>query len=183
MSRYIEFTTSPDNPHVKASGGAVHNGEIPTRRITPKAIRIDGEPVTFKDESLHEKLHHAIIVGEKLRARLAIIDCLAFIALMQGSSLGKPNRNGLFPLHPISEPRHILSDDIENDLPVNIGNSYHNNQVRYVHSLYPAHLPDHALYIQKLGDNEPISLSTLDQAHFMRSTTIAHPMPELRIGR
>lgn len=181
MSRYLEFATSLDNRHVRAGAGAVHNGEMPIRFLATKGIRIDGELMTFRDEALHEKLHHALIVGERLRARSAIIDCLAFVALMQGSDLGKPNRNGLFSLHPISEQRHINSDDIENDLPVNIGNSYH-DQVRYVHSLYPAHLPEYALYIQKLGDNDPVSFSTLDQAHFMRNTTIAHPMPELRIG-
>lgn len=182
MARFIEFTASPDNPYVAHSGGAVHDGEIPTRFHTPKGIRIDGEPITFRDELLHEKLHRALVVGEQLRARSGIIDCLAFIALMQGSDLGTPRPNGLFSLHPTSEARHIASDDIENSLPVNIGHSYHDGQVQYVHSLYPAHLPARALYIQKLGNNEPICLSTLDQAHQMRGTIVAHPMPELTVG-
>jgi hypothetical protein len=182
MSRFIEFTTSPDNPYVAHSGGAVHDGEIPTRYHAPRGIRIDGEPIAFSDASLHEKLYRALIVGEQLRTRSGIIDCLAFVALMQGSDLGKPRPNGLFSLYPSSESRHIASNDIENDFPVNIGHAYHDKRVQYVHSLYPAHLPNHACYIHKLGDNEPVCLSTLDQAHQMRGTIIAHPMPELRVG-
>ncbi len=175
MSRSLEFTTS--GPYTRDShDNAVHDGRIPWRE--PKDIRIDGEPIVFTDESLHEKLYRTLLATEKLQSRSSIIDCLAFMALMQGRELP----SGKLAFHPTVEPIRILTSDTENDFSLALGHSIR-SQTRYTHSVVPAHQPEKAFYIYKMGDTEPICLSTLAAAHKIYGTVVAHPIVELDISK
>jgi hypothetical protein len=158
MSRYIEFTRSPENRHFSFSQGLpVHDEELPTRFLSVRGLRIDrGEPVAFADTELIDKLHQALIETKRLEGNGAIIDCLAFVALMGSLELPKPGLNGKFHFEDTTLTDEVQDDDTLHLTPLNLARGSH-----YEHSVYPAHTQDKAMYLHKLGDIRPVALSTL----------------------
>ncbi len=178
MSRYIEFATSAENPHYRFSKGIpVHDEKLPSRFLGLKGIRIDGkDPLIFQDASIEENLHRTPFEIKRFQAKGAVIDCLAFVALMSGLCLGQSQTDGRFIFEDTTLPVNINSDDLTNSYPLNLGIDF-----IYEHSVYPAHHNDAAAYLQKLGDIGPVCLSTLDAAKEMYGLESAHQMTNLVI--
>lgn len=176
MSRYIDFI-SRGSPHTKFSlGNPVHNEKLPTRLLSVKGIRVDGEVMHFRDESLPDRLHQSLVTTERLAAKGAVIDCLAFVALMQQIALPSPDATGHFRFHTITSPTEISDQDISNMLPLNLGDPH-----SYWHSVVPAHQEQTARYVQKLGDTGPLCLSGLQAARRIYKAKVARPMTDLRL--
>jgi len=149
---------------------------MPTRLLSIKGVRVDGEVIHFNDESFPDRLHRSLIATEQLRTKGAVIDCLAFVALMQQMALPSPDATGHFRFHTTTNPTEIADQDISNVLPLNLGDTR-----RYWHSVVPAHQEQTALYIQKLGDTGPLCLSGLQAARRIYKAKVAHPMTDLRL--
>jgi hypothetical protein len=178
MSRYIEFTRSPENRHFSFSQGLpVHDEELPIRFLSVQGVRIDqGEPIAFADPEIVDRLHRALVETKRLESKKAVIDCLAFVALMNGIKLPRPNSHGRFHFEDTTLTNEIRNDDIENLMPLNLTRGNH-----YEHSVYPAHTQDKAMYFHKLGDIGPVAFSTLKEAKDLYDLSSAHPMIKLDV--
>ncbi|HET6746908.1 MAG TPA: hypothetical protein VFH06_02255 [Candidatus Saccharimonadales bacterium] len=178
MSRYIEFTSSPENRHFSFSQGIpVHDEELPTRFLNVRGLRIDkGEPVLFGDTELIDRLHRALVETKRLESNGAVIDCLAFVALMCSMELPKPGLHGKFHFEDTTLTNEIQDDDMPNLMPLNLtrGNGYE-------HSAYPAHTRNKAMYLHKLGDIGPVAFSSLGEAKKLYDLNSAHPMTDLKV--
>jgi hypothetical protein len=177
MSRYIEFTTSTENPYVyNARGNPVHDGTLPTQFREVAGVRVDGEPLAFTDSSLVESLHRALVESKALQKRGHIVDCVTFVALLQCIPLAHPDDNPF--IDHIQENIQVHPKDRITD-PVCLGDYPFKRLMqhpRYLHVVSPAHIPERPNYVHKLGDNEPVCLSGLADAMTIFGCTVAHPV-------
>jgi len=174
MSRYLEFTTAARNPHTRFSrGNPVHNGKLPSRFREVLGVRVDGEPVIFADEKIVDDLHRTIVERQSAeRAQGIPFNCVTFAASMQGIMLDGPKDN---PFLDVMDEVGVDADDTSIDTPVNLGiRIAKSSHVKYAHTISPAHTPEKAQYLHKLGDEGPICISGLTAALTIFRCNMAH---------
>lgn len=128
----------------------------------------------FQDGAIVNTLHRALYEAERLRERMVIIDCLAFVALMAGENLSTlPNQSStLFP--------NVSSHTVYTDVGPSPHPLYLVRQDRgatyFAHAIHPAHTISGENYLHKLGVG-PVAMSTLTDAATMYHSQIAVSMP------
>lgn len=179
MSRYLEFTTKLTSSDARfAKGSPIHDGQKPTKFLSLKGLRFDGEIVTFQDEILPHKLHKALLDGEKHKKRYRYFDCVILAALMYDAPIARSATGSYLTLRETTLPVDVFDDDTSVSVPVNLGTivSGKARTFAYQHTIVPAHDLHQARYVHKLGETGPICLSGLTAAKAMYDCTIAHPM-------
>lgn len=180
MSRYFEFsTTSTGLLRYFAEDMPLHDGEMPTRFRAVKGFRVDGKPIQLRDESLPERTLQACREAVQLKRRGIMIDCIGFVALLSGHDFGQYPDGAHLTLPRVGGHPYDPQHDQFSDAPVNLLREFE-DEVWYVHSMYPAHTLTTPSYIHKLGDG-PLCFSTLNDAQRMYGSDAADTMPVLRI--
>lgn len=176
MSRYLDFVTFPLTARLRFTNGEpVHDGIMPTRGVRFKGIRVDQEPVDFRDESLPERILKALVEGAALERRGFLFDCLLFTALMDEAELDTSDCDSRPFMHwfgtpildldaEIGRPLFLLRNDLGEGSPLLDGADYH--------AVYPAATVTKPLVVHKLGRTE-LCLSGLSAAAEMYGTDMA----------
>lgn len=176
MGRFIEFSTSSKSQEYFAEfsfGNPLHDGNLPSRLADSAIVRVDGEPVQFTDETMHERLHKALRVMKK-RQYLGF-NCRRFAAVMYDPNIIDP-LPAYFLLPDYESP--VADDDPTVTKPVALGTIGDNSPLSDSpfynrHMAIPAHQPEQAAYLHKLGYEGPICISGLRAAMDMYECTHA----------
>ncbi len=157
---YLNFTTNESNSLLKRSNGApIHDGKMPIRYKDVAGVKIDGEEVNFKDESIVDSLQKTLL-KRKSFVRQHEFDCLSFAGLM----IDYPNINtSVVPFLLIASGINIDPEDIANESVANIFKKTNTGGDTWVHVAVPAHTLEQPMYIHKLGNTGPLCLSGLSQ--------------------
>ncbi len=177
MPRYINFTTSSKNPHVRNTfGSAVHDEKIPAARHSILGVQVDKHTIDFADSSIPDKLHRALLEGGSVIRKKAVFDCIVFAALMQCVDIGEPDEEGLFAVSRESIEQEIDPESLAVTTALNLGmRSRRSAGIEYRHTVTPAHTTTEAMYLHKLGDSGPVCFSDLAVAFKVFGCNIAHP--------
>lgn len=167
MPNYIEFTT---DHHEDTHGSPVHDGRLPRRFHDIDAVRMNGEPVAFKDESIPERLQRYFAEANKLKRRRIANDCVTFVALMNSIKLENRGHN------PFSDFDRETAVDTSATAPLVLVQGFHGGLKIPQHIILPAHMQDQENYLHKLGDRGPLCMSDLDTAMRIMNCTSAHPV-------
>lgn len=182
MSRYIEFRSPALWQSRKAP--IAHNGNIPF--LTPKGVRLDGEPLPFIDDSMVEKLHRALVEGRAMQRHGDDFDCGAFGALMQDTPPKLRAGQHLHIILPTLTTKNISPQDRSVTRRLQLGMPSHEGFI-YRHVVAPAHIKDQPihpkldgkpLYFHKLNTNGPVCLSGLTWAMKRYRCSVAHQSNE-----
>lgn len=176
MGRFIEFSTSSRSQKYFAEfsfHSPLHDGALPSRLSDSATVRINGEPVRFTDESIPEQLHKALYIMNK-RWDLGF-NCRRFAAVMHDPSIVDP-LPGSFLLPDCESP--VAVDDPTVTKPVVLGTIGDSSPLCDTpfynrHMAIPAHQPEQATYLHKLGYEGPICMSGLRAAMDMYECTHA----------
>lgn len=160
MSHYIEFTTSPEHPFIKYSlGNPVHDGGRPTPFREVRGVRIDGQPILFREPDIVDALAQTIVDGEALPAQGIPFNCISFTALMHSVELELPPAYN--PFLTIDGKTAISPSSTSQTDPLCLGVMTKASEVRQLHFVSPAHFNQEANYLHKLGNDGPICMSGL----------------------
>lgn len=172
MPNYIEFTTQ----HAEITyGNPIHDGRAPKRFRDVDAIRVDGNAVSFLDESIPERMHRYFIESRKLRRRRIANDCVAFVALMQSIELTDRAHN------PFRDYDRGAEVDPLSDTPIVLAQGFHDGAVVPRHVVLPAPTGDGSFgSVHKLGDKGPLCLSSVEDAMTIVGCTHAFPASRCR---
>jgi hypothetical protein len=178
MSRFIDFYVSPRRRFFEGSlGNPIHDGVVPSRLADSVAIRVNGEPIEFIDESVPQLLHRTLL-EMKQRGNVGI-NCRRFAALMYEPGIAD-DMPTYFRQPDYTAP--VSPDDSTVNKPVTLGVIV-NASLRSPDGFYdrhmavPAHQPEQAAYLHKLGFLGPICLSGLQAAMDLYDCTHAY-LPE-----
>lgn len=175
MKRYIEFGYDK-NHSPRTNGNPVHNGKIPGKYLPIEGVRISGEIVEFAEPDMHERIGRALRATRVIQRKGQIVDCLWFAVLMDDINKTERLSTGNFRVEDSTSEEHVVPEDTTQTNIVNIGRGLHDIPYHFVHTAYPAHTKERALYIHKLGDVGPLCLSGLQDAIDIFSASAAHPM-------
>ncbi len=170
MSNFINFTT---NHREKTYENPVHDGKRAKRFREVQGIKIDGERVDFRDDSIPERVQRYLLETRALRRRGIVNDCVAFVALMNTIELKDRTHNPFtnFDSETSLDPAAIDYDDMS---PLVLTQDFHNAVRVPRHIILPAHLTDRQNYLHKLGDKGPLCMSDLEDSLAIMGCTSAH---------
>lgn len=175
MSNYIEFTT---NHRKRTHGNPVHDGKRPKRYRDIQGIRVDGEPVEFRDPTLPERVGRYLIEPQELQRRGIANDCVAFVALMNCIEL-KGKRHNPFRDYDTSTSIRSAKEQLANEDPLVLVKGFH-DMSKPRHIVLPAHLLLSPNYLHKLTDDEPLCMSNLGDSLKIFDCTNAHPVANVK---
>ncbi len=160
--QYLEFTTHPKNPYTHFSlGSPVHDGKMPTKYEEVEGVRIDGESVQFKDETLVNRLQKTLL-NRKPYVRNYNFECTDFAGLMMEHP--EMDARGMIPYSTDRYGEPVSPDDDSIDQPLNLYiRKTELSNGSWNHMIVPAHTIEGPMYIHKLGSG-PICLSGLTKA-------------------
>ncbi|MDQ5913743.1 MAG: hypothetical protein QG623_362 [Patescibacteria group bacterium] len=180
MTSHINFTRDPSHPDREFAGSLpLFDGKMPTSFLPYRGVTLDGAPIEFQDETTADRLHQALVDGKALGSS-AVFDCLIFAALMLEVPIGKAGEDKHFRFSEETEERTLDPADVTVAQPINLGSIRGgNDEITYCHTVVPAHTPEGATYLHRLGI-KTVCLSSLTEAMGLYRCTVAHPMASIQ---